>query len=115
MAAVSLNDEGKPLYAKLNLVRCLTKERIGNWAKARLSKAIVTADGLSRFAPATVAGCTQIPRVDRAARPRDLPEFKWINTMLGNLKTMLAGTFHALKYREYAQTYLVRCPVNNWH
>ena len=27
---------------------------------------------------------------------------KWANTVLGNLKTTLAGAFHALKYRKYA-------------
>jgi hypothetical protein len=41
-----------------------------------------------------------------ALKPRDLPEFKWVNTMLGNLKTTLAGAFKALKFRKYAQTYL---------
>ena len=39
-------------------------------------------------------------------KPKDLPEFKWINTVLGNLKTTLSGAFHALKYRKYGQTYL---------
>ncbi len=32
-------------------------------------------------------------------KPKDLPEFKWINTVLGNLKTTLSGAFHALNYR----------------
>ena len=41
-----------------------------------------------------------------ALKPKDLPEFKWINTVLGNLKTTLSGAFHALKYRKYGQTYL---------
>jgi hypothetical protein len=41
-----------------------------------------------------------------ALKPRDLPEFKWVNTMLGNLKTTLAGAFNPLKFRKYAQTYL---------
>jgi hypothetical protein len=31
-------------------------------------------------------------------KPKDLPEFKWINTVLGNLKTTLSGAFHALTY-----------------
>ena len=41
-----------------------------------------------------------------ALKPKDLPKFKWINTVLGNLKTTLSGAFHALKYRKYGQTYL---------
>ncbi len=40
-------------------------------------------------------------------KPRDLPQFKWVNTVLGNLKTTLAGTFHSLKVPKYADDYLV--------
>ena len=39
-------------------------------------------------------------------KPRDLPSFMWVNTVLGNLKTTLAGAFHSLKYRKYADQYL---------
>jgi hypothetical protein len=39
-------------------------------------------------------------------KPRDLPNFLWVNTVLGNLKTSLAGTFHGLKFRKYTQHYL---------
>jgi hypothetical protein len=31
-----------------------------------------------------------------ALKPRDLPEFKWINTVLSNLKTMMSGASKAL-------------------
>ena len=31
--------------------------------------------------------------------PNDLPQFRWINTLLGNLKTSFCGTFHAFNYR----------------
>ena len=41
-----------------------------------------------------------------ALLPRDLPKFKWVNTVLGNLKTTLAGAYHSLKYRKYAANYL---------
>jgi hypothetical protein len=30
----------------------------------------------------------------------------WVNTVLGNLKTTLAGAYHSLKYRKYAAHYL---------
>jgi hypothetical protein len=47
-----------------------------------------------------------MPRVVGNLKPKDLPEFKWINTVLGNLKTTLSGAFHALIYRKYCQIYL---------
>ena len=47
-----------------------------------------------------------MPMVVGDLLPRDLPEFKWVNTVLGNLKTTLAGAYHALNYRKYAANYL---------
>jgi hypothetical protein len=38
--------------------------------------------------------------VVEALKPRHLPEFKWIYTMLDNLKTTLAGAFKALQFRK---------------
>ena len=39
-------------------------------------------------------------------KPRDLPEFAWVNTILGNLKTTLAGAHHSFNFRKYANNYL---------
>ena len=41
-----------------------------------------------------------------ARKPRDLPQFKWINTVLGNLKTSLSGSYHAFDFAKYAHRYL---------
>jgi len=107
VAAVSLNAAGQPMRLKLDLVKGFTCESISTWAKASLLPAtVVTSDGLACFAAVTDAGCVHSPRVVGALKPRHLPEFKWVNTMLGNLKTTLAGAFKALKFSKYAQTYL---------
>ena len=34
------------------------------------------------------------------------PEFKAINTLLGNLKTAISGTYHAFDYAKYSHRYL---------
>ena len=54
----------------------------------------------------TDVGCLHMPMVVGNLKPRDLPDFKWVNTMLGNLKTTLSGAFHALKYSKYGENYL---------
>lgn len=59
--------------------------------------------GLGCFAAVTDAGCMHLPTVAAGRLPRDLPEFAWVNTVLGNLKTSLAGTHHALNYAKYAK------------
>jgi hypothetical protein len=35
-----------------------------------------------------------------------LPCFKWINTILGNLKTAISGTYHAFDFNKYGFLYL---------
>jgi len=107
VAAVSLNDQGRPMHLKLNLVSGFTSKAIGNWAEANLAPGtLVTSDGLACFAAVADAGCIHVPMVVGDLKPRDLPEFKWVNTVLGNLKTTLAGAYHSLKYRKYAAHYL---------
>lgn len=107
VAAVSLNDKGRPMHLKLNVVNGFTSTAIGQWAKANLAAgATVVSDGLAGFAAVVDAGSTHAPMVVGSLKLRDLPEFKWVNTVLGNLKTTLAGAYHLLKYRKYAAHYL---------
>ena len=35
-----------------------------------------------------------------------LPQFQAVNTVLSNLKTAMAGTYHAFKFAKYAHRYL---------
>ena len=107
VAAVSLNDKGHPLHLKLSMLSGFTSKAIGQWAKASLMPGTrVRSDGLGCFAAVIDAGCLHVPMVVGDLMPRDLPEFKWVNTVLGNLKTTLAGAYHAMKYRKYAGHYL---------
>ena len=36
----------------------------------------------------------------------EVDAFKWLNVILGNLKTALSGTHHAFAFRKYAHRYL---------
>ena len=107
VAAVSLNAAGHPQYLKLSLVAGFTLEAINHWAKSALAPgACVRSDGLACFAAVTNAGCVHMPLVVGTLKPRDLPQFRWINTVLGNLKTTLSGTHHSFNYSKYGATYL---------
>jgi transposase-like protein len=107
VAAVSLNESGHPSYLKLSAVASFTREAIGQWARQNLVPGtLVACDGLICFWGVTDAGCIRVPTILSGRKPRDLPEFKWVNTVLGNLKTSLAGAHHAFKYRKYAAQYL---------
>ena len=41
-----------------------------------------------------------------ARKPKDLPDFHWVNTLLGNVKTSLSGAYHAFDFGKYAERYL---------
>jgi transposase-like protein len=107
VAAVSINEQGNPVYAKMSLVPGFTSEAISKWARSSLAPgADVLSDGLGCFAAVIDAGCTHRVEVVGQRKPRDLPQFKWVNTVLGNLKTMLSGAYKAFKYTKYADHYL---------
>jgi ISXO2-like transposase domain len=114
IAAVSLDERGQPIHLKLSLVSGFTLSAISRWAQANLaSESIVFSDGLGCFTAVADAGCLHRPRIVGALKPRNLPEFKWINTVLGNLKTSLAGAFHSLHYRKHATAYLARSLIGS--
>jgi transposase-like protein len=107
VAAVSLNDEGHPRFAKFTPVQGFTNQAISAWARANLAAGTsVLSDGLACFAAVTDAGCIHTAEVVGQRKPRDLPQFKWVNTVLGNLKTMLSGAYKAFGYAKYADHYL---------
>ena len=107
VAAVSLDGDGHPLRAKLTPVPGFTYQAIAAWAKAHLSPgSTVVSDALACFGGVSEAGCQHRPIVVGARKPKDLPDFHWVNTLLGNVKTSLSGAYHAFEFGKYAQRYL---------
>jgi hypothetical protein len=107
VAAVSLTDEGRPLRMRLTPVSGFTSEAVMAWAKSNVAPgSAVYSDGLACFGAVTGAGCSHHPTVMAGRKPKDVPEFKWINTVLGNLKTSLSGCYHAFDFPKYAARYL---------
>lgn len=107
VAAVSLSDEGRPLCIKLTPVPGFTLKAIEQWARKSLAPgAIVLSDGLACFSAVTAAGCVHQSVVVGGRKPKDMPEFEWINTVLGNLKTSFSGSYHSFAFRKYAARYL---------
>ncbi len=107
VAAVSLNSDGHPLRAKFTQLPGFTRKAIAKWASSTLSpQSIVVSDGLACFAGVTDAGCAHRPTVVGGRKPKELPMFHWVNTVLGNVKSSLSGAYHAFGYSQYAERYL---------
>lgn len=107
VAAVSVNEAGRTVHAKITPVAGFSSEAIATWARDHLAPgSAVLSDGLACFRSVTAAGCSHEVIVTGGRHPNDLPQFRWINTVLGNLKTSLNGTFHAFNFDKYARRYL---------
>ncbi len=63
-------------------------------------------DGLACFAAVAEAGYTHQRTVMAGRKPDAVPQFRWINTVMGNLKTSLSGAYHAFNFRKHAARYL---------
>jgi ribosomal protein L37AE/L43A len=111
VAAVQVSVEGHPQVARFDPVVGFTQEAIGHWATRYLGASTrVLSDGLNCFPGVEQAGAVHVPEVVGAdRRSTDMPCFTWINTVLGNVKTSLAGTYHAFNFRKYAHRYLAEC------
>ena len=107
IAAVQTTADGHPLLACLQKLE-FTKEAIGKWARKSLhASAKVVSDGLSCFQAVTVVGATHNATVTGGgAASVKLPQFKAVNTLLGNLKTAFSGTYHSFNFAKYAHRYL---------
>ena len=110
VAAVACNQAGHPLRIKVSPVRAFTREAIAAWAKFNLlPTCAVLSNGLGCFAGVIDADCAHTYMVvgqRKPRKPRELPQFKWVNTILGNLKTMIYGAHKAFNFGKYAGHYL---------
>lgn len=98
IAAVEKTADGKPQRIKLQVVSGFKKSELERWAKRHLAdQASVRSDGLLCFTGIKNAGFEHSSLVvGNSKNPLKTAPFKWVNIILGNLKTALAGTFHKL-------------------
>ena len=108
VAAVQTHDDGRPRYMRLTPVTDFTNEDIRQWAHRHLAPDChVVSDGTPGFAQVRVAQATHERHVTGGGRQgARTPQLRWVNTMLGNLKRSMAGTYHWFDHAKYAARYL---------
>lgn len=108
VAAVQTDEAGRPRLMRLTPVSGFTNEAIKAWSATNLAPgAHVVSDGTACFARVTLSGASHERHVTGSGRQAaQLPQFKWVNTLLGNLKTALSGTYHSFDHAKYAARYL---------
>lgn len=107
VAAVETTQDGRPMKIHLRRVRSFHRAEIARYAKSSLVVgSTVFSDGLHCFRAVTDAACAHIPIVTGGGRKStQLSTFKWVNTLLGNVKNALLGTFHAIR-KKHVPRYL---------
>ncbi|WP_254045231.1 IS1595 family transposase [Thiohalocapsa sp. ML1] len=96
IAALACNDEGHPIALRLGKVAGFRKAEAERFAKPHFDPdAIVLGDGLACFRGFASAGFEHQPVVIGGGhRSMALPELHWLNTVLGNVKNAMRGTYH---------------------
>ena len=98
VAAVATTEDGKPDQIILRRVIGFRKVAIGKLTSTALTGgANVITDALACFTAVTTAGCTHTQiQTGSGAQAAKKPAFKWVNTVLGNIKSALVGTYRAV-------------------
>lgn len=99
VVAVSTNDEGHPVAINMNVVKGFRLTEISRWARRHLKPgSLVVSDGLACFTAVVDAGCLH-QRIVTGGGHQSVTkeEFTWVNTMIGNVKNAITGTYHAIK------------------
>jgi hypothetical protein len=106
VAAVQTTPEGQAQLCCLKLMP-FTNEAMADFAAQSLRRPLtVVSDGLACFLVAKDCGVHERTVTGGGKAAAKLTQFKAVNTVLSNLKTGLAGTFHAFKFAKYAHRYL---------
>ena len=107
LAAVTTTEKGRPISMKLSQVSGFSKHEITQWAGKHLSPgSIVVTDGCNCFPGLQQAGCSHQTIITGGGPDSvNIPEFKWVNTMIGNVKTAIRGTCHAIS-KKHVPRYL---------
>ena len=108
VAAVQTMPDGRPLYMRLTPVVDFTNQEMAQWSHHNLAPGShVVSDGTHAFAQVLQVQATHERHVTGGGRKgAQTPQLHWVNTMLGNLKTTIAGTYHSFDHTKYAARYL---------
>ena len=95
------------MYVKLTQVPGFQLKAIADWAhKCVTPGSMIFSDGLACFGAGTQADCFHKSTVEADRKLKDVLELQCINTVLGNLKTSLSGSYYSFGFSKYASQYL---------
>lgn len=105
IAAVSTNENGHPIQMRFSRVPSFSKQAITDWASKHLCNGNdVVTDGLLGFEGLKDAGFShKVIVTGGGADSVKIADFKWVNTIIGNVKRSFHGTFHAISKKHFSR------------
>jgi hypothetical protein len=116
VVAAQTTEGGRAHLACLS-VRPFTKEAIKEFIAHTMGLQLtIVSDGLGGFIVAASMGAVHDHEITGGGKASVLNEkFRAVNTLIGNVKTALPGTYHAIKFAEYGYRYLAEVRLRfNW-
>jgi len=111
VVAVSTNEAGHPVAMNMAVVKGFRLTEIARWAQQHLQPGShVVSDGLACFTAVKKAGCEHESIVTGGGyRSVTKEEFTWVNTMIGNVKNAITGTYHAIGSQHLSRYFAEFC------
>ena len=107
IAAIQTTEDKHPLYARFTPVKSFSKNAVKEWAEANVSpRSHTITDGLACFKALAKFGYHEVHVISKEGHEKTDTHFKWVNTVLSNVKTSLSGTFHSIDFKKYGFRYL---------
>jgi len=109
VAAVETSDDDYHAVKRIKLdpVSSFTIEQIKVWTSDHIKPGSrVVSDALACFAGVEESCSHEIHNASQMTEKGKELHFKWVNTVLANVKTSLTGTFHSIECHKYSDRYL---------
>ena len=107
IAAVQTDEEGHPQRVQLRRVSGFTLTGIRRYAQQAIAPGSqVISDGLGCFRAFDTATYLHDRHITGGGRASvENPEFNWVNTLLGNVKNAITGSYHAIRGQHMRATW----------
>lgn len=101
VAALQRNTKSHPTFIRFSRVEGFSSSEMLRWGQKHLKpRTIVISDGLACFKSFQAIGHLYYPVITSGRyNSPDFKVFDWINTIMGNVKNTIKGTYHGLDHR----------------
>ena len=101
VAALSRNTKGHPEFIRLSRVSGFSADEMLRWAQTQLkAESIIISDGLACFKSFNHLGHLHISiKTTGRYDSEKFTVFDWLNTIIGNVKNKLLGTYHGMQHK----------------